>query len=209
MDDRYPWLVPPRGRSPEEQEALRASLVAVALEIVHRDGPGALTMRSLASEAGCSVGLPYKVFDDRAELVAEVIGAEFTRLREGLDGVVAAAGTRTVGTNLARWASLLLDSPAIGLVEEVGDEDQQAHAVEVAADVSGIVPVLEHSMVDYLRAEQQRGRVAADVDVEAFGFVIAGAIHNLLMYAEPYPRPTDRQLRRMLRSIAATLAPRD
>jgi AcrR family transcriptional regulator len=199
--------VPPRGRSPEEQEALRASLVGVALKIVHRDGPSALTMRSLASEAGCSVGLPYKVFDDRADLVAELIGAEFTRLREGLEGVVAAAGTRTVGTNLARWATLLLDSPALGLVEEVGDKDQ-AKAVEVAADVSGIVPALERSMVDYLRVEQQLGRVADDVDVEAFGFLISGAIHNLLMSAEPYPRPTDRQLRRMLKSIAATLAPR-
>lgn len=199
----------PRGRSAEESEALRASLVAVALAIVHRDGPSALTMRSLASEAGCAVGLPYKVFADRGELVAEVIAAEFTRLRREVDQVVAAAGTKTVGANLARWAALLLDSPAISLSHEVAHEEHLAHLIDAAAGESGVVAALERSMVDYLGAEKRLGRVSPDVDTRAFGFLIAGAIHNLLVSGDPYPRPTDRQLERMLKAVAAAIAPTD
>lgn len=198
----------PRGRTEDESEALRASLVAVALAIVHRDGPAALTMRSLASEAGCSVGLPYKVFADRGELVAEVIAAEFTRLRREVDDVVAAAGTRTVGANLARWAALLLDSAAISLVHEVGHEEHLAHIVDAAAGESGVVVALERSVVDYLRAEQRLGRVDPEVDARAFGFLIAGAVHNLLVSGDPYPRPTARQLERMLKAVAAAMAPK-
>jgi AcrR family transcriptional regulator len=164
-------------------------------------------MRSLAAEAGCSVGLPYKVFADRAELVAEVIGAELARLRAELDALVATAGTRTVGANLARWASLLLGTPALSLAEEVDDVARQAHAIEVAAGRTGIVPALEQSVVEYLRAEQRLGRVAGGVDTRAFGFLIAGAVHNLIVSGERYPRPTADQLSRMLRSVAATLAP--
>ena len=198
----------PRGRSAEESEALRASLVAVALTIVNRDGPAGLTMRSLASEAGCSVGLPYKVFADRGELVAEVVAAEFTRLKRELEEVVAAAGTKTVGANLARWAALLLDSAAIRLAHGVGHEAHLAQIIDEAAGESGVVAALERSMVDYLRAEQRLGRIAPAVDPRAFGFLIAGAVHNLLASGDPYPRPTDRQLQRILKAVAAAMAPR-
>ena len=53
-------MSPPR-RTPETTEALRTSLVAHALRLVEREGAPALTMRALAAEAGCAVGLPYKV----------------------------------------------------------------------------------------------------------------------------------------------------
>ena len=70
-------MSPPK-RKPETTEQLRASLVADTLRVIARDGAAALTMRALAAEAGCAVGLPYKVFTDRHELVGEIV---HTRVR--------------------------------------------------------------------------------------------------------------------------------
>ena len=70
----------------------------------------------------------------------------------------------------------------------------------VARDV-GLVTRIEGSVVDYLTAEQRLGRVAAQVDAAAVGFVIAGAVHNLLVAGDLYPRPSRAELRRMLASL--------
>jgi AcrR family transcriptional regulator len=196
----------PRHRSPEATDALRQDLIEVARRLVERDGPGALTMRSLAAEAGCSVGLPYKVFADRTELVGEVVAAEFARLTTAFDEIVELAGTRTVAANLSRWASHLLGTPAVALAHEAGHDDRLRTAIDHAAGETGMVEALEATVAAYLRAEQRVGRVDADVDAGAFGFLIAGAIHNLVVSGEIYPRPSARQLQRMLRSVAATLS---
>jgi AcrR family transcriptional regulator len=196
----------PARRTAESSAALRASLVEAAYRIVARDGPAALTMRSVAAEAGCALGLPYKVFADRAELVAEVIAAEYRRLRQVFEDVVASAGTGTVAGNLARWASCLLTSPAIALADHEGHDARLAAAVEAAAGDTGIVDALEGSMVAYLAAEKRAGRVVAGVDERAFGFLIAGAVHNLLVSGEAYPRPGANRLRAYLAAVADTIS---
>ncbi|MPY91515.1 MAG: TetR family transcriptional regulator [Acidimicrobiia bacterium] len=198
----------PRRRSPEATEVLRRELVQVAHAIVEREGPSGLTMRSLAAEAGCAIGLPYKVFTDRTELVAEVIAAEFDRLRAQFDALVADAGSRTVGANLARWSQLLLGSPVVGLAHEAGDDPRLADAIDAAAGESGVIGALELTVSAYLAAEKGLGRIAPTVDERTFGFLIAGAVHNLLVAGSAYPRPTKRQLEGMLRTVAETLARR-
>jgi hypothetical protein len=67
---------------------------------------------------------------------------------------------------------------------------------------------LEGGITDYLAAEQKAGRIDGDIDTAAFGFVIAGAIHNLIMSGDAWPRPSSRQLRQRLAAIAAAIAPR-
>ena len=197
----------PARRAPEATADQRASLVAVAREIVARQGPPALTMRTLATEAGCSVGLVYKLFDDRADLVAAVIVDEYARLTAGFAALVAAAGTATVGGNLDTWARLLLDSPAIALAGEVAGNERVQAATDAAARDLGLVGDIEGSVVAYLTAEQGLGRVGPAVDTAAVGFLVAGAVHNLLAAGELYPRPTRDVLARTFASLADLLAP--
>jgi AcrR family transcriptional regulator len=199
--------MPPR-RTPEATGQLRASLIEHAQRLIQRDGVHALTMRALAAEAGCAVGLPYKVFANREELVAELVHVELRRLRAALDAWVGEAGRRTVGENLGRYARLLLeaDVPALILAEEIGGEDLDATVTDKAYE-SGLPASFDTTVADYLRAEQRLGRVAADVDVQAYGFLITGAIHNLLAAGESYPRPDMGRLRRMLSAVARQIAP--
>jgi AcrR family transcriptional regulator len=193
-------------RSSEDVAATRARFIEHAEAIVRRDGPAALTMRALASEAGCSVGLPYKVFADRTDLVAAVIAKEMERVRSELEAVESAAGTGTVGGNLARWAEVLLASPAVALAHGDHDQEELDRAVEAAAGRTGIVRTLEGSVAAYLRAEQGAGRIPEDVDVRAHAFLVAGAVHNLVASGPGYPRPSKRRLRQILEEVGRQLA---
>jgi AcrR family transcriptional regulator len=202
-------MSPPR-RSAGTTDELRASLIGHARQLVSRGGASALTMRALAAQAGCAVGLPYKVFTDRRELVAEVLHAEFVELQSVFDQLAARAGTGTVGGNLAWFAGLLLGSPGVALAQEVVADEQLMKAVTTRIHESGAGPAaFETILAGYLAAEKRAGRVDPDVDEDAFGFLLAGAIHNLIVSGESYPRPGGRRLERLLAAVAARLAPQE
>ncbi|HKA05322.1 MAG TPA: TetR/AcrR family transcriptional regulator [Acidimicrobiales bacterium] len=201
-------MSPPR-RAAETTEALRASLVDHARRIVERDGAAALTMRSLATEAGCAVGLPYKVFLDRQDLVVAILGAEFARITAAAAEFTARAGTASVGANLTWFSELILDSPAVALAEEVVAHEDLSKRMTAHVRETGAGPAaFEGAFAAYLVAEKRQGRVDADVDERAFAFLLAGAVHNLVMSGEAWPRPTRRQLRRWLDAVANAIAPR-
>jgi AcrR family transcriptional regulator len=195
----------PARRSPESTARLRASLRAHARRIVTSDGAEGLTMRRLAEEAGCAVGLPYKVFADRSELVADLLRVEFEGLRADLETWERSAGSSTVGEHLGRYARLVLDSPAVNVAAALGRAGSAV--VDAAARNTGVVNELEGAVMRYLAAEQERGRVDGEADAAAFGFLVAGAIHNLLVSGELYPRPDAHELERTLEAVAARLAP--
>jgi AcrR family transcriptional regulator len=198
----------PGKRAPEATEQLRASLLAHAQRLIERDGASALTMRALAAEAGCALGLPYKVFADRNELVLEIIHAELARSARARDDLLARVGTGTVGGNLAWFAELLLSTPAAGLAREVSSDAALSEAATERIRESGAGPgVWETAFADYLAAEKRAGRVGRDVNEDAFAFLLAGAVHNLIMSGDAYPRPTSRRLKRLLSAVAQAIAP--
>jgi AcrR family transcriptional regulator len=196
----------PARRTPETTAELRASLIAHAQRLVARQGASALTMRALAAEAGCAVGLPYKVFTDRRDLVAELVHAEFVEVHSLVDELVARAGTGTIGGNLAWFADLLLASPAVALAQETFTDELLMKTVTTRIQETGAGPAtFETILTGYLEAEKRLGRVDNDVDEAAFGSLLAGAIHNLIVSGPGYPRPTKRQLRQVLTAVAARL----
>ncbi len=191
----------PRRRA-EATEELRASLIEHAQRLVAREGPAKLTMRALATEAGCALGLPYKVFADRQDLMLELVRASFGNLHRAGDELLRRVGSGTVAGNLAWFAEWLLDSPAVALAQHVLQDETLAEAVVADFHAGGTGPaLLEALLADYLAAEQHAGRVSPEVDTHAFGFVLAGAIHHLVVMGEGYPRPRKRQLEQMLTAI--------
>ncbi len=201
-------MSPPK-RAPESAAALRASLVDHARRLIAREGASALTMRALATEAGCALGLPYKVFADRNDLVAEICAAEFARLRVAYDQLVARAGTATVGANLTWFAELLIGSPAVALTQEIFADLTLATTIAARIHESGTGPAtFEAALTGYLAAEKRAGRVDRHIDENAFAFVLAGAVHNLVVSGEAWPKPTHDQLEHHLTAIATAIAPR-
>jgi len=195
-------------RTPEATERLRAGLIDHARTLVRRDGASALTMRALATEAGCAVGLLYKVFDDREELVVEIAVTELGDLGRRMVAWVAEAGARSVGENLDLYASILLDAELPGLAyAESLDAKRLAARLAESAEASTFFGSLGDAVAAYLEREKAAGRVREDIDGPAFGFAIAGAIHNLVASGPGYPRPTRSELTAHLHAVASAIAP--
>ena len=198
----------PARRAAEATEALRLALIGHARQLVNREGASALTMRALAAEAGCATGLPYKVFADRRDLVLQVVQAELVRLQAASEELMARVGTGTVGANLGWFWNVILDSTPVALIREVASHDHLSSAVTAQVHSTGVGPgSFESGVGNYLAAEQKAGRIDEEIDTAAFGFVIAGAIHNLIMSGDAWPRPSRRQLLQRLAAIAAAIAP--
>lgn len=187
-------------------QALRAALVEHARDLVAREGPDRLTMRALADEAGCALGLPYKVFADRQELVLELVRASFGDVHAKGEELLRRAGRGTVAGNIAWFAEWLLDSPGVALAQHVMQSPALAEAVVADFHANGHGPtLLDGLLTDYLAAEQEAGRVSPEVDTSAFGFVLGGAIHHLVVMGEGYPRPSSRKLQRILGAVVDRL----
>lgn len=69
------------------QEVLRASLLDVAAQLLAAEGPAALTMRRIATEAGCSTMVLYKHFGSKDAIAAALYREGFARLKRRLDAV--------------------------------------------------------------------------------------------------------------------------
>jgi AcrR family transcriptional regulator len=192
-------------RTAETTQVLRAALLGHAQLLVSRDGASALTMRALAAEAGVSLGLPYKVFADRREIVDEIVAAEFHRFGAAAETLLARAGSYTVGDNLIWFASIVLKSPAAALAQELHADDQRLESATRVAERRGLGPTAFPAVLaDYLTVEQRAGRVRDNIDCEAFGFLIAGALHNILIAGPAWSRP--EQLERYLTAAARGIA---
>lgn len=73
----------PRRRDPSN----RAALIDIAAELIAESGPGALTTRRLAAEAGTSTMAVYTHFGGMSGLVREIVHEGFGRLQQSFDRV--------------------------------------------------------------------------------------------------------------------------
>ncbi|PWJ17402.1 TetR/AcrR family transcriptional regulator [Jannaschia seohaensis] len=78
-----------RPATADRRAALRARLIELATARIAAEGLGALKARSLAAEAGCSVGAIYNVFGDLDDLVLAVNGETFRALGAQVTAAVA------------------------------------------------------------------------------------------------------------------------
>ncbi|MBP5463077.1 MAG: TetR/AcrR family transcriptional regulator [Lachnospiraceae bacterium] len=61
-------------RTPEEEQAVRDSLIAVCAKMFLRDGYSNVTMKSLSEAAGCTTGKFYSNFTGKPEILRILIG---------------------------------------------------------------------------------------------------------------------------------------
>ena len=71
---------------------LRRDLLDAALATIAREGPSAVSLRSLARDLGVSHAAPANHFPDKAALFTAIAVEGFTRLREAMAGAVAELG---------------------------------------------------------------------------------------------------------------------
>ncbi|WP_324786974.1 TetR/AcrR family transcriptional regulator [Streptomyces sp. H51] len=172
---------------------VRERLFAAAERVVERDGPGALTSRSVTTEAGCAKGLLHTHFAGLDEFVAELCLDRFARTAAKARELSGLAGQGTVARNLEAVALALFDSggPAISGLAMT----RPAAALRIREALEGGAPgfmAIQEAITGYLKAERELGRVTENVDPCTVALAVVGTAHHLLMTSwpgTPDPRP--------------------
>lgn len=87
---------------------MRTALIDAALRVLHRDGPAALTVRSITAEAGCSTTGVYTYFGGKVGLVEAIFVEGFESFDRALDPLLERGHIAGAGAAYRRWA---LDHP--------------------------------------------------------------------------------------------------
>jgi AcrR family transcriptional regulator len=173
------------------QHELRDRILDATSRVVRERGVAGTRMSTIARAAGCAEGSIYRYFAGKQELLREVLR---TRLASpsGLHGFPAKAGTATVRANLLEVARAALSSyrELVPLAAAVfADVELRAGKRELLEGGDLDPHAGAGALVEYLRAEQDLGRVRAGADTEAaartildscFGQSFVGALldHN-------------------------------
>lgn len=93
----------PMARPVVHNDSLRQDLLAVAADLIDRDGPARVTLRDVASAAGTSTSAVYSLFGGKSQLLTAVVDDGFRSFR---DSQLAAAdgGLDALGVAYRAWA---------------------------------------------------------------------------------------------------------
>ena len=150
----------------------RADVVATALDLVVRDGPGALTMRRLATELDVGTPTIYWHVGSRDELVAGVVRAQSERLAERpVEG--ATAGDRVFSAAVNIYAGAIEHRAVTSLAHAAGMDAVLLHHLEAA-------------LVAEIEAAGLVGEACADA-VRAILVVVTGALVLALRDPSRFP----------------------
>lgn len=159
------------------QESLRVALLDVAAALLASEGPGALTMRRIAAESGCSTTVLYKYFGAKEAFSDALFREGFARLQRRLDALprgddpvefLAAVGHAYRENALAEGHFYaLMHGP--GIPGYVPDETARA-AAQASLDV------LRNAARDCVAA----GVFRAEVDVDEVADTLWAAVHGVI-----------------------------
>jgi len=171
---------------------LRAHLIATAAAVIARRGTAGLSVREIAKEAKVADGVLYNYFDGKDDLIAHGLHAHaHAVLRAG--HMAPAPGSNTVEQNLVTlftqavtlmsqimpaFAGTVGQPAVLRRFRELISQHGSVHALSTIDASNAGLPGL---FTTYLDAEQKRGRVAPDADIEAATTLLIGAAHDLVL----------------------------
>jgi AcrR family transcriptional regulator len=180
----------------------RGQLFDAAERVLVRDGPAGLTSRGVTAEAGVAKGVLHRHFADFDAFLAEFALDRVTRISAEAAALRALAGSGTVAGNLAAALPELFSPPNLALIRLVFVRDELRGRLRAATGSRN--PLLSESatmVADYLAAERDLGRIAADADIAALAPTLIGAAHLQFTEADGTPEPAS-----VARAVAAVLA---
>ena len=180
----------------------RGQLFDAAERVLLRNGPGGLTSRAVTAEAGVAKGVLHRHFADFDAFLAELALDRVARIGAQAAALRAMAGSGTVAGNLAAALPDLFSPAILALIGLVIARDELRAWLRAAT--GSRIPLISESTAmaaDYLAAERDLGRVAADADIGTLAPTLIGAAHLLFTDADGTPEPAA-----VARVVAAVLA---
>jgi AcrR family transcriptional regulator len=179
----------------------RDLLFDAAERVLLRDGPSALTSRSVTTEAGCAKGVLHRNFADFDAFLAELVEDRVAKLDDLGVRLRGSAGTGTVVGNLTVALTDLFSSVAVAIVALLVFRDDLRSRLRRSRPAG--VPLLTEAtalIADYLLLERERGRLPAGADVDVLAPTLIGAVH--LLFADRKGDPPDEE---SVRRVVATV----
>lgn len=168
----------------------REQLLEAAFEVMALDGPGGLTIRTVAKQAGLSTRFVYESFTDLDDLVVAAFELAFRQMAAAVDGAVAAAGPDRLDQVTALVEALVdffLQAPAKGKLlstKAYGHPAVATRRLARAEDVSRTYGALLHGLLTDRAPDDPAIDLTARFLVGGFGETTTAWIQQSL----PYPR---------------------
>jgi AcrR family transcriptional regulator len=185
----------------------RQQLFDAAERVLLRDGPSALTSRSVTTEAGVAKGVLHRHFADFDDFLAELVLDRIARLDGQAAVLRAAAGTGTVAGNLTGVLTDLFGSVAVGIVALITFRDGLRARLRQVRPAGGVPLATEAAamIASYLAIERDLGRIAADADIDTLAPTLIGAAHMLFAGRDGTP-PEPEAVARVVHTVIAGVA---
>lgn len=165
----------PRAKTPQERQEIRELICRVGERLFVERGLEGVSMRDLAAELGLSPMAAYRYFKDKAEILATVRAAAFSRFSDALETAFASEKTpmaraRAIGAAYLGFA--LKESDAYRLIFDLTQPDEHQYP-ELARQSARAKAILAR------QAEDLVGAGLAPDDVEQVTNSLWSAAHGV------------------------------
>jgi AcrR family transcriptional regulator len=170
----------------------RRQLFDAAERVLLRAGPSGLTSRAVTDEAGCAKGVLHRHFTDFDVFLAELVLDRATQLEAQAGVLRESAGAGTVAGNLASALTTLFGPVPMAIIPLITFRDELRARLRQARPGGGIAILAQvtTAVSGYLTDERDRGRIAADADIDSLTLSLVGGGHLLFSDREPGPPGT-------------------
>lgn len=147
---------------------MKQTLVNAALTVLRRDGPAALTVRSITTEAGCSTTGVYTHFGGKHGLVDEIFVRGFESFDAAVRPALARGDLAEAGRAYRRWA---LDHPT-------------DYLIMFGRAVPDYVPsdqARERALMSFAQLAESVRSVAPGDDADTRAFHLFATVHGYVM----------------------------
>ncbi|RMI39419.1 TetR/AcrR family transcriptional regulator [Streptomyces triticirhizae] len=186
----------------------RQQLFDAAERVLLRDGPNALTSRAVTDEAGCAKGVLHRHFADFDGFLAELVLDRAARLARQAGALRESAGAGTVADNLTDALTTLFGPIPVAIIPLITFRDGLRARLREALPGGGIA-ILSQATAEisaYLVDERERGRIAADADIDSLALSLVGGGHLLFADRDAEP-PTTAAVHQLVTTVLAGVAP--
>jgi AcrR family transcriptional regulator len=198
--------------STRTETTLRRRIIEAADSLIREQGLAGATTRQIARAAGCAEGSIYVHFQDKIDLVIAVI-VERDPYFADLLALPSRAGEGSVETNLEPWVdelvSLMRENQPI-FFALMGDRNVfQRFKTRIRERQTGLVAVVKAAS-DYVRAEQELGRIDRRVDAGIVATILIGAARDHTFTSaltDNVVEPAEGFARELVRTVARGLNP--
>ncbi|MEU5760905.1 TetR/AcrR family transcriptional regulator [Nocardia sp. NPDC047648] len=170
----------------------RQQLFDAAERVLLRDGPNGLTSRAVTDEAGCAKGVLHRHFTDFDTFLTDLVLDRAARLEAQAGALRAAVGSGTVAANLTSALTILFGPVPLAIIPLITFRDELRARLRQARPGGGMAILAEATTAisTYLTDERERGRIAADADIDSLTLSLVGGAHLLFTGRDPGPPTT-------------------